>query len=86
MRETPLTTAAVAAGALAVVGGIVAFGVLVDVQAAVLTLAGVALLAAAARLALPATRVFSVRRRAVDVAIMLAFAVALAGLGLTTAL
>jgi NAD/NADP transhydrogenase beta subunit len=85
MREIPLTTAAVAVGALVLVGGIVAFGALVDVQAAVLMLAGVALLAAVARLALPATRVFTVRRRAVDVSIMLAFALVLAVLGLTTA-
>ena len=84
MSETPLTTAAVAVGAIALVGGVVAFGVLVDVQVAVLMLAGVALLAATARLALRATRVFTVRRRAVDVSIMLAFALALGVLGLTT--
>jgi hypothetical protein len=86
MREIPLTTAAVAVGVIVLVAGIVAFGALVDVQVAVLALAAVALLGAVARLALPATRVFTVRRRAVDVSIMLAFALALAVLGLTTTL
>lgn len=86
MREIPLTTAVVAVGVIVLVAGIVAVGALVDVQVAVLALAAVALLGAVARLALPATRVFTVRRRAVDVAIMLAFALALAVLGLTTTL
>lgn len=86
MREIPLTTAAVAVGAIVLVGAIVAFGALVDVQVAVFALAGVALLAAVARLALPATKVFTVRRRAVDVSIMLAFALALAVLGAATTL
>ncbi|WP_084105004.1 hypothetical protein [Demequina sp. NBRC 110056] len=84
--ETPQTTLVVAAIALSVVGATVAFGAMVSVQAAVLLLAGIAFLGAAARLALPATRVFAVRRRAVDVGILLSFAVALAYLGLTTPL
>lgn len=86
MPQTPLTTAAVAVAVLSAVAGAVTLGAVVSVQAGVLVLAGIAFLGAAARLALPATRVFTVRRRAVDVAIMLSFAAALAFLGLTTPL
>ncbi|MFV0634365.1 hypothetical protein [Demequina sp.] len=85
-RPTPQTTLAVAVGSLAAVAAAVALGALVSVKAAVLVLAGMAFAGAAARLWLPATRVFSVRRRAVDVIIMVAFGLALAYLGLTAAL
>ncbi|WP_297081684.1 DUF3017 domain-containing protein [uncultured Demequina sp.] len=84
--DTPQTTAAVAIAVVAVVAAIVAFGALVSVQAAVLLLAGLTFLGAAARLALPAARVFAVRRRAVDVVVLLAFAAVLGYLGLTTPL
>ena len=86
MKETPLATATMALVALIVVGAIVVFGAFIDVKVAVLVLAGIALAGAIARMVAPATRVFSVRRRAVDVAMMLGFAVALAVLGLTTIL
>ncbi|WP_084038350.1 DUF3017 domain-containing protein [Demequina sp. NBRC 110053] len=86
MPQTPQTTVVVALVALLVVAGAVVFGAMVSVRAAVLVMAGIAFLGAAARLALPATRVFSVRRRAVDVSMMLVLAAALAYLGLTTPL
>ena len=86
MSRTPLASVATALITLGAVAGIVAFGALVDVRAATLLLAGLAFLGAAARLALPAGRSFSVRRRAVDVTVMLALAALLTFLGLTTAL
>jgi hypothetical protein len=86
MARTPLTSVAISVVALVAACGLVAFGALVSVQAAVFGLAGLAFVAAVARLALPATKVFTVRRRAVDVSIMVAFALALAYLGATTPL
>ena len=85
-RDTPQTAVAVATAVAVTVCAVVVLGAVVSVQAAVLVLAGVAFVGAAARLAMRATRVFAVRRRAVDVMVLLSFAVVLAYLGLTTPL
>ncbi|MDE0572521.1 DUF3017 domain-containing protein [Demequina sp. B12] len=71
---------------VAVIAACVAVGALWNAQAGTFLLAGAAFLGAALRMTLPAGVAFSVRRRAVDVAIMLGFAATLAFLGLTTSL
>lgn len=86
MSRIPLTTVAAASTALIAVCAVVAFGALVDVQIAVFALAGLALIAAVLRMVVKTGRTFTVRRRAIDVPILLGFAAALTFLGLTTPL
>ena len=87
MPEPTLTPATVAIAALLGVVGIVALGVATDnMRAAVVLMALFAAGGAVARVVLPVTRAFAVRRRAVDVSVLLVLAAALAFLGLTTPL
>ncbi|MFV0286924.1 MAG: hypothetical protein ACK5IM_11165 [Demequina sp.] len=81
--QSSLVTALVALGAVAVC---VLVGSLVDAQTGTLMLAGVAYGGAAVRMALPAGRSFSVRRRAIDATLMVGFGVALTVLGLAVPL
>ncbi|WP_084077198.1 DUF3017 domain-containing protein [Demequina sp. NBRC 110057] len=81
--QASLATAAIALGVVAVC---VLVGALVDAQAGTLMLAGSAFGGAAVRTALPAGVSFSVRRRAIDVTLMIGFGIALAVLGLTVPL
>ncbi|WP_062076850.1 DUF3017 domain-containing protein [Demequina globuliformis] len=84
--NTTQTRALTAVVVLVVIALCVAVGALVNAQAGTLLLAGAAFAGVALRMWLPAGRAFSVRRRAVDISLMLAFGVALAFLGLTTPL
>ena len=84
--NTPQTGRRTAIIAVVLVAACVTFGALVDAQAGTLLLAGASCGAAAVRMSLPPGTAFSVRRRAIDVALMIAFGVALAYLGLTTPL
>ena len=86
MARIPLTTVAAASTALLVVCALVALGALVDVRLAVFALAGVAVVGAVLRMVVKTGRTFTVRRRAIDVPILLGFAAALTFLGLTTPL
>lgn len=86
MSRIPLTTVAAATSALLVVSAIVAYGALMDVQIAVLMLAGLAVIAAVLRMVVKTGQTFTVRRRAIDVPILLGFAAMLTFLGLTTPL
>ncbi|MFN3867113.1 MAG: DUF3017 domain-containing protein [Demequina sp.] len=86
MPRTELASGRTAVIALSAVVAVVAIGAFVDVPAVVLVLALLALAGAVTRLVLPAGRSFSVRRRYVDVALLLAFAIALGFLALTTPL
>ncbi|MFW7413738.1 hypothetical protein [Demequina sp. SO4-18] len=86
MPRTPLASSRTALIALAAAVAVVTVGALIDVRAGVLMLAGLALVGAVTRLTLRAGRSFSVRRRYVDVVVLVAFAVALGFLGLTTPL
>ncbi|WP_160297444.1 DUF3017 domain-containing protein [Demequina flava] len=84
--NTPQTRALTAGIVLAVVAVCVAVGAMVNAQAGTLLLAGAAFAGAALRIVLPAGVAFSVRRRAVDISLMVVFGLALAFLGLTTPL
>lgn len=84
--NTPQTRATTAAIVLAVVLACVAVGAIVNAETGTLLLAGCAFAGAALRMVLPAGVAFSVRRRAVDVSLMVAFGLALGFLGLTTPL
>lgn len=86
MSRIPLTTVAAATSALLVVTAIVIYGALVDVQIAVLMLAGLAAIAGVLRMVVKTGQTFTVRRRAIDVPILLGFAAVLTFLGLTTPL
>lgn len=86
MSRIPLTTVAAATSALLVVTAIVVYGALVDVQIAVLMLAGLAAIAGVLRMVVKTGQTFTVRRRAIDVPILLGFAAVLTFLGLTTPL
>lgn len=86
MSRIPLTTVAAASTALVVVCAVVAYGAFVDVQVAVLVLAGLAVVGAVLRMVVKTGRTFTVRRRAIDVPILLTFAAVLTFLGLTTPL
>lgn len=86
MSRIPLTTVAAATSALLVVTAIVMYGAVVDVQIAVLMLAGLAAIAGVLRMVVKTGQTFTVRRRAIDVPILLGFAAVLTFLGLTTPL
>lgn len=82
-RQSRLRTAGIALLLVAVCVGV---GAWADAKAGTLMLAGVAFGGAAARMLWPAGTSFSVRRRFFDVGLMIAFAVALTYLGLSTPL
>ncbi len=84
--EEPETSEPVAV--LTIVGMAVAIGLslLLGAQLAVLLMASACYLGAAARIALPVKRAFAVRRRAIDVAILLVFGGGLTFLGFTAPL
>ncbi|WP_084124333.1 DUF3017 domain-containing protein [Demequina sp. NBRC 110054] len=84
--QQPDTPRVVAVSTLAGVVGAVALSLVAGAQVAVLVMAGACFLGAAARIALPVGRSFAVRRRAIDVGILLVFGAALAFLGLTAPL
>ncbi|MFW2513052.1 hypothetical protein ACNI3K_04680 [Demequina sp. SO4-13] len=86
MPGTELASSRTARVALVAAVVVVGVGALIDVQAGVLMLAVLALVGAVTRLTLRAGRSFSVRRRYVDVMVLVAFAMALVFLGLTTPL
>ncbi len=81
--QSSLTTALVAFVAVA---ACVLVGAFRDAQTGTLMLAGVAYGGAAVRMMLPVGRAFSVRRRAIDVMLMVGFGVALTVLGLAVPL
>lgn len=86
MSRIPLTTVAAATSALVVVCAIVAYGAVGSVRIAVFMLAGLAVIAAVLRMVVKTGQTFTVRRRAIDVPILVGFAVVLTFLGLTTPL
>lgn len=81
-RVSVTVTVAAAAGIL----GLVAVGLFSTMRVAVLAMAVYVMAGAVARVILPRYRTLAVRRRAVDVGLLVAFAVALTYLGLTTPL
>jgi hypothetical protein len=84
--DAPRTTRAVMGFAFGVVALLVAVAVVYSVEVAVVGMAVVALLAALMRAFAPSRWAFGVRRRPVDVALLLILAGALALLGSTTVL
>lgn len=84
--DTPRISVTVAVAALAGVLGLVLLGMGTTMRLAVLALALYLCAGAVARVLLPASRTLAVRRRAVDVAVLLTLAAALVFLGLTTPL
>lgn len=86
MSDHHVTPATVALAALVGAVGIVGLGLMTTMRTGVLLLALFALAGAVARIVLPATAVFAVRRRAVDVTVLLVLAGVLGYLGLTTPL
>ena len=82
MHGTELTSWRVAATVLAAGGLLVALAGLVSARAAILSLAVFALAGAGARAFAPTRRAFVVRRKLVDVGVLLVFGAALAYLGL----
>ena len=84
--EPPRTTRAVMAIAFGVVALLVAAAVVYSVRFAVVGMSLVAFLAALMRAFAPSRWAFGVRRRPVDVALLLILSGALAILGLTTVL
>lgn len=82
----PLAPARISAIIAVAVVAIALSGVLVGVDVAVLALAVFALAGAVARVITPVERAFAVRRRAIDVAVLLALSAGLFWLGLTTPL
>lgn len=86
MIQTPQTSVQVALLTVLAAVGAVLLSLVLGARVGVLVMAAACAAGAVARLALPAERAFAVRRRAVDVAMMIAFATALTFLGLTTPL
>ena len=86
MNNSELTSWRVAVGALAAAAVLVSLAEFVSARIAILALAGFALAGAVARVIAPLRKAFIVRRRLVDVSVLLIFGVALAYLGLTTPL
>ena len=85
-EEPPRMTRAVMATAVAAVGLMLVVAVAYSVKVAVLGMALIALLAALMRAFAPTRWAFGVRRRVVDIAVLLVLGGALAVLGLTTVL
>jgi hypothetical protein len=83
MSDHHLTARRVAVAALVAVWVLVMVAFLASPAVAVLALAAFALAGAAARVGTPLRQAFVVRRRAIDVLVLIAFGIALAYLGLT---
>ncbi|PKQ25604.1 MAG: hypothetical protein CVT64_09295 [Actinobacteria bacterium HGW-Actinobacteria-4] len=86
MPDRYRTSATVAIAVLVGVIIILVIALTTSMRAGVVGLAVFALAGAAARVVVPASAAFAVRRRTVDVSVLLVFGLALAYLGLTTAL
>jgi hypothetical protein len=86
MSQPELTPWRVATGVLATAVFLVALSAIASARTAILALAVFALAGAAARIFAPLRRAFVVRRRFVDVSVLLILGGALAYLGLTTPL
>lgn len=84
--NTPQTVVRSALIALVIVAVLITVGAMVSVPVATVTLAVVAVVGAVLRIVLPAGVAFSVRRRSIDVVMMLVLAAVLLYLGLTTPL
>ena len=84
--EPELTTWRVAIAVLAATGLLISLAALVSARVAILSLSVFALAGAAARAFAPLGRAFVVRRKIVDVAVLVLLGGALAFLGLTTPL
>jgi hypothetical protein len=85
-NEPELTSWRVAIAVLAATAVLVSLAGFVSARAAILSLAVFALAGAAARAFSPLGRAFVVRRRLIDVSVLVAFGAALTFLGLTTPL
>ncbi len=86
MSESSLTPRRLAYVLVVAVVAIALSGLLIGVGRAVLALAVFAAAGAVARIVTPVDRAFSVRRRAIDVSVLVVLAAALGFLGLTTPL
>lgn len=86
MTEPSITSGRVAATALGGAVLLVLVAVVFSAQAAIIGMAIFALAGAAARVFTPLRRAFVVRRRLVDVAVLLVFGLVLLYLGVTTPL
>lgn len=86
MTDPELTSWRVAVGALTGAAVLVSLAGLVSARVAILALAGFALAGALARVVAPVRRAFVVRRRLIDVGVLLVLGGALGYLGLTTPL
>ncbi|WP_062291794.1 hypothetical protein [Demequina phytophila] len=86
MGERTRTPLGLAVGLTAAVVAIALSGLIVGVDVAVLALAAFAAAGAVARIVIPVGRTFEVRRRAIDVGVLVVLAAALLFLGLTTPL
>ncbi len=86
MKEPELTSWRVAVAVLAATVVLVSLAALVSARVAILSLAVFALAGAAARAFAPLGRAFIVRRRLVDVSVLVVLGGVLAYLGLTTPL
>lgn len=86
MADNYRTSATVAIAVLVGASAILLLALTTSMRAGVIGLAVFALAGAVARVVMPASAAFAVRRRAVDVSVLLVFGIALAYLGLTTAL
>ncbi|WNM23964.1 DUF3017 domain-containing protein [Demequina capsici] len=84
--DTPQTSEPVAVATLIGMAVAVALALVVGPRLAVLLMAAACVAGAVARVVLPVDRAFSVRRRAIDVGMMVAFAAGLTFLGLTAPL
>ncbi|MDN4471603.1 hypothetical protein [Demequina zhanjiangensis] len=85
-HDTPQTSERIAVLTLIGMAIVVASSLLVGSMVAVLLMAAACAGGAIARIVLPVESAFAVRRRAVDVAVMVTFAAALGFLGLTAPL
>ncbi|WP_062384101.1 hypothetical protein [Demequina iriomotensis] len=86
MSESSLTPRPLAVVVTVAVVAIALSGLVIGVDIAVLLLAAFAAAGAVARIVTPVERAFAVRRRAIDVGVLVVLAVSLAFLGLTTPL
>ncbi len=86
MNEQHLTTARVAGSVLGVALCLVALAALASAQVAIIALGAFAIAGAGARTFTPLRRAFVVRRRAVDVGVLLVLGGSLLYLGFTTPL
>ncbi len=84
--EEPETSERVAALTLGGMAAAILLSLVLGAQFAVLTMAGACVAGAVARIILPVGRAFAVRRRAIDVTILVVFAAGLGWLGVSAPL